>query len=90
MNAAIAIAAMLAAEQPSCGPHDALVARFKDTFQEVPVWRGATQKGDVMEILQSPAGTWTLLMVGRDMNACFIASGHAGTTPKTLPPGRDA
>lgn len=73
-----------AAAQQQCAPHDVMLAAAAEQYQEVPVFIALSQRHYVLEILASPAGTFTVLRVSpTDGEACMIDAGE-GWQPPTV------
>ena len=60
--------------QQMCGPKDALLAAFKAQFEEVPVAAGLTGER-VVQVIASPAGTWSLFAISPNGVACLVLTG---------------
>lgn len=65
-----------AAQAPICGPRGVVLQQLEQQFGEVPAGRGLTSEGAVLELLVSPAGTWTLLMSLPNGLSCLAAAGE--------------
>lgn len=66
-----------AAQGPSCGPRDALLAALAEGYGERPVGRGVSAAGGLVEILASPKGTWTVVVtVPGGGPTCIVSSGE--------------
>ena len=63
------------AQQPNCDTYNAIAKHLSDKYHETRAATAVTANNVVMEILVSPAGTWTLIMVWPNGRACFYASG---------------
>ena len=60
----------------ACGPHAAVVAKLKGSFEEQMVSLGLTANGQVMQIFATETGdTWTLLSTSPQGISCILASG---------------
>jgi hypothetical protein len=60
-----------------CGDRKALIMELHDKYRETPRAMGIEQRGGLVELLASDAGTWTLLATGPNGQACIVASGAA-------------
>ena len=83
----------VAAQQPQrqmCAPRDRLVERMAQEFGEIPIGGGIDGGGNLMELLTSPAGTWTLLIVTPNKMACMAGSGDGWRDYEPVVPGRGA
>jgi len=65
-----------AAQQPTCAQHAMLLDLLRSNFFETPVAIGLDEAGRLVEILASPAGTWTVLMTVPGGPTCMITSGR--------------
>lgn len=65
-----------AAAQSVCAPRDAVVATLEKDYSEVPVSRGLSSNGAVIEVLASPSGTWTIVATRATGLTCMIAAGE--------------
>lgn len=90
---ALVAAVPASAQQPQrqlCAPRQALIERFAAEFGEVPHAGGIDGGGNLMEILTSPSGTWTLLIVMPTKMACVVGSGDGWREYEPTVPGRGA
>jgi hypothetical protein len=62
---------------PPCGPRLDVLSRFLSDYGERPVALGLLDYGNLLEVLASPGGSWTLLVTFPDRLTCFRASGVA-------------
>lgn len=68
---------MPAAAQPICGPRDAILDGLRERHGEVVIWAGEATGGGYVELSQSQARTWSLVVTtGR--NACLFSAGEGG------------
>lgn len=69
--------------QPSgrCGPHDELIAKLAEVYQEVVKWSGLHEgpglpPDTVMEMAANDStGTWTIIVSAPGQAACIVAAG---------------
>lgn len=61
-----------------CWPLVELRDSLAKGFYEAPIYRGVTPKGDIVELLVSPKGTWSVVVIKPDGLACGLASGIDG------------
>jgi hypothetical protein len=72
------VAGLLAAPaeaRVACNTRDEVVKALSQQFSEVPVVRGITQSGQLMEMFASTEGTWTLILSLPTGQSCLIANG---------------
>ena len=70
--------------QGICGTRDAALAYLARQYGERPRAIGLAANGQVVEVLASQSGSWTMLVTRPDGLACVVASGEAWETlPKT-------
>jgi hypothetical protein len=65
-----------AQQRQLCASRDALLEKLAQDFGEAPRASGIDGGGNLMEILTSPSGTWTLLIVMPTKRACIVGSGE--------------
>jgi hypothetical protein len=80
------------AQQPQCGPAQAVFAELESEHKETPVGQGLDDKrGVIVVITSTPDGsTWTALIVRPDGIACLAASGVDWSVAKAKPAGKGA
>lgn len=78
----------VAGAAPSCASRTDFIAFLKDNFDEVEVDRGLSNRGHLVEVFVSPAGTWTILLSRPDGLSCMVDAGEAWAT--AADPARDA
>ncbi len=72
---ALAVLNVATPEANICAPFPTWVAGLSAQYQEVEVSRALESRGTAFITFVSVTRTWTLLAVGPDGNACFLASG---------------
>jgi hypothetical protein len=74
--------------QSNCEPRASLVAKLDKGFGEQPIAIGLASTGNVLEVLISVDGTWTILITSPNGLACIAATGeHWQTRQKIKPAG---
>ena len=73
------------AQQPNCDTYNSITAHLSAKYHETRAATAVTAHNVVMEILVSPEGTWTLIMVWPNGRACFYASGDGWQLLKQEP-----
>jgi len=63
--------------QQMCAPRDVLVSNLQNTYSEMPAGRGLSARGNLVELLTSPSGGWTMLMTRPNGMTCVIGVGEA-------------
>ena len=72
---------------PPCAPRQDVLARFLSDYGERPVALGLLDDGNLLEVLVSPGGSWTILVTLPNRLTCFSASGVAWEMDRRpLPP----
>ena len=89
LAAALAAVAAPACAQAPCAPRAELAARLAAEFAEVPVARGLSADGRMVEAFASAEGTWTIVLTRPDGQSCLAAAGEAWQALPPEPPGRD-
>lgn len=87
---ALAASAAAAQQRQMCAPRQALIDKLAADFGEVPIAGGVDGGGQLIEILTSPSGTWTLLIVVPGKTACIMGSGDGWREYPPSVPGRGA
>jgi hypothetical protein len=90
LAAALAAVALPARAQAVCGERAELVRRLAAEFAEVPVGRGLSADGRMVEVFASPEGSWTLVATRPDGQTCLAAAGEAWEAVAPEPAGRDS
>jgi len=73
-----------------CGSRSDFVALLKDNFSEIVVAQGLSSKGHLVEVLVSPAGSWTILLSRADGISCLVDEGDPWVTAASAGLSRDA
>jgi hypothetical protein len=63
--------------QPSCGPRDTVLDHLAREYGEVHIGQGVTSQGQLLEVLTSPSGSWTLLLSLPNGQSCIAAAGES-------------
>lgn len=81
MLRAIALAMMLlpfpAAAEKVCSERSTFLDRLSHLYAEKPVALGLLSGGNVLEVLASKDGSWTILVTRPNGDACIVAAGEA-------------
>ena len=64
------------AQSPMCAHRPVVIDGLKAEFNEVPAARGIVKNGDVVELLLSPEGTWTVVVSHPTGKTCVILGGE--------------
>ena len=75
----------LADAQSVCHQRTKFVTELGRKFLEAPVAYGLTSTGQVIEVLASGTGSWTLIVTSTDGTSCALAAGESWAK---LPPPR--
>lgn len=74
--------------QTHCEVRASLIEKLHKGFGEYPVAIGLASTGNLLEVLISADGTWTILITSPNGLACVAATGeHWQTLPKAKPAG---
>ncbi len=74
--------------QSNCETRNSLIAKLDKGFGEQPIAIGLASTGNLLEVLISVHGTWTILITSPNGLACIAATGeHWQTLPKAEPAG---
>ena len=77
---AVLIATPAVAQEPQCGPHANVAAVLADTYGESRIGFGMEARGGLVEFYADPLdGSWTILVVGPEGQACIASEGQAWT-----------
>lgn len=61
------------AQQPQCGPHDEFLRLAAEQYGEIPAFVGLSDRKRLVEILVSPKGTFTIILVDPATNTACVA-----------------
>ncbi|MGF1610128.1 MAG: hypothetical protein ACFCUQ_12085 [Kiloniellales bacterium] len=85
---AAVLAAPAAAQIGDCAPRDMLLGKLQQAFAEEPVHVGVTVKGELLEVLVGPSGTWTVLVSIPGGPTCVASHGDGWRALKPEPEER--
>lgn len=89
--AIIAFALLIASAakaQSVCGERTKFLKHLGKTYSEAPSALGITNNGQILELLRSKKGSWTILVTNAQGTTCMMAAGDAWEDVKTrLPKG---
>ncbi|MBL4892676.1 MAG: hypothetical protein JKX91_12810 [Rhizobiaceae bacterium] len=60
---------------PTCGTHDLIASTLATQYNEIPVHRGLTPKGTMVEVFSSEAGTFTVVVTIPTGMSCLVTAG---------------
>lgn len=76
----LALAAIPSHAQSACFEREDALARLQNQYGEDVIARGLTSEGkEMVELLASEDGTWTILVTNTDGQTCMVGSGEAWT-----------
>ena len=76
----LALAAVPSHAQSVCFEREDTLARLQNQYGEEVIARGLTSEGrEMVEVLASADGTWTILVTNTDGQTCLVGSGEAWT-----------
>lgn len=74
--------------QMVCGGHADLLKHLADRYGERPHSIAFTDQGNLVEVVVSPKGTWTILVTAPGRPSCIVATGKEWeTVAETVEPG---
>ncbi len=85
---ALFVAAPALAQQAPCANRTAALQKLSTDYGESPVAIGLTSDGNVLEVLASDKGSWTILVTTPQGVSCGVASGEAWTKAPDRPAQR--
>lgn len=63
--------------QALCASRESLLSKLSQEYREVPVGAGlAASRGEIVELLVSADGTWTVIVTGPRGLSCMVAFGE--------------
>ena len=68
--------------QVLCGERKAIIKELFEKHQEHPTHAGLVNNGNVLELVTSQEGTWTVLITTPDGTTCILATGEHWTQLK--------
>ena len=60
-----------------CGPNEQVFANIEQKLNEVPVSGGVTENGNLLQILLSKSGEWSVFVTFPTGLSCLVALGNA-------------
>ncbi len=79
------------AQQRGCNSsHEAAVQFLAKTYNEVVISMGLASTGNVLEVLSSDSGSWSILITAPNGRSCLIASGQAWERLPVITVGSDS
>jgi len=73
--------------QTYCGKRADVLTQLAQQFGEVPGAIALTDQGSLLEVLVSPAGSWTILVTAPAGPSCIVATGKQWETLPALADG---
>ena len=71
-----AVLSFAAHAQTLCGSREAVLRQLAAEYQEAPAGIGLSSTGNVVELLTSAAGTWTLIVTPPAGLTCLMGTGE--------------
>jgi len=59
-----------------CVPREAVFDKLRESYAEVPAFRGVTASGALLEVLVGPSGSFTVFLTRPDGLTCPVATGE--------------
>lgn len=79
-TSSLALVAVPSHAQSACFEREDALARLQNLHGEAVIARGLTSEGkEMVELLASQDGTWTILVTNTDGQTCMVGSGKAWT-----------
>ncbi len=79
-----------AVAQQICAERIGVLKQLAKTHQEAPVALGITGSGQVVELLTSDKGTWTIIVTNPEGISCLIAVGESWENIERIAAGKPA
>lgn len=73
-----------AAQPPACGEREPMIQALEQQFDERRSVVAVATSGELVEVLVSPAGTWTILVTRPQSATCLVAQGDGWQPLDTL------
>jgi hypothetical protein len=86
----VAATAASAQQQMVCGERQHLVSHLGRAYSEQPANVGVAATGNLVEVLTSENGTWTILVTDPKGVTCVVAAGESWETLPRVALGPDA
>lgn len=67
--------ALPASAQSVCGERNKFLEHLGSNYQEGPIAMGLVSDGNVLEVLASNGGSWTIIVTRPDGKSCVVATG---------------
>lgn len=64
------------AQSAPCAPREAIVERLALDFGEEPIGVAVTASGDLLEVLASPQGSWSIIITEAGGPTCLMSAGE--------------
>ncbi len=77
LAAGLVCAGTLAHAQSVCDQRAKFVTELAQKYLEAPVAFGLTSTGQVIEVLASGTGSWTMIITSTDGTSCALAAGES-------------
>ena len=90
MLASVSIGGSPAHAQVNCDLRKSLLAKLDTGYDEHPVASGLASSGNLIEILTSSGGTWTILITNPNGITCIAAVGEDWQDVKPKLPGESS
>lgn len=74
---ALVISTSTVSAQPVCGERSKFIDHLSDSYKETPTAIGLASNGNVIEVLTSDDGTWTIIVTRPDGESCVVATGES-------------
>ena len=78
------------AAQSICAQRGTVLKQLESLHQETPIALGITNAGNVVEVIASKQGSFTIIVTGTDGMSCLMAAGRGWQNIKPTPKGPGA
>ncbi len=79
-----ATAAQAEPQRMLCGNRDTIHERLAQKYDEAPVIRALSGTGNLVEMLASPDGTWTMIVTRPGGPSCVVSTGDMWQPVQTI------
>ncbi len=85
----VLVSASALAQSMPCAKRAELLAKLSKDYGESPVALGLTPDGNVIEVMASKSGSWTMVVSTPQGLSCGVASGESWSVRTSTPPAEE-